>query len=131
MDIIFTLFLHSVLLFQGMIPAQDTIDDIPIHFKNGNTKDLAASFANTVSLSISADESVYSKVQAEIVLRDFFAKHDPSGVKVLHRLDSGSSHRYIVFNLSTARGVFKISVVMKSTDDRFLITEIRIDPSAR
>ncbi len=131
MGIIFTLLLHSSLLFQGLIPAQDTVEDIAAYFKNGNTKDLARSFANTVSLSISADESVYSKVQAEIVLRDFFTKHDPSGVKIQHKLDSSSNHRYIVLNLSTARGVFKVSLVMKNTEGRFLITEIRIDPSSR
>src|SRR5690606_24514279 len=131
MGIIFTLLLHSGLLFQAVAPAQETVDDISIYFRNGNTKGLARSFANTVSLSISGDESVYSKVQAEIVLRDFFSKHDPSGVKILHKLDSSSNHRYVVFNLSTARGVFKVSLVMKNTEGRFLITEIRIDPSSR
>jgi len=131
MGIIFTLLLHSSLLFQGLIPAQDTVEDIAAYFKNGNTKDLVRSFANTVSLSISADESVYSKVQAEIVLRNFFTKHDPSDVKIQHRLDNSSNHRYIVLNLSTARGVFKVSLVMKNTEGRFLITEIRIDPSSR
>ena len=55
-------------LFQG-----DLVNDILPYFKTGNAKDIAKNFAPSVELGILSDSDVYSKAQAEQILRDFFS----------------------------------------------------------
>ena len=53
----------------------DIVDNLPTLFKAGNSKELAKNFSSSVELSILGEEDVYSKAQAEQILRDFFTKH--------------------------------------------------------
>src|SRR5690606_19666592 len=87
----------------------DVIDDIASCVRGGNTKELSKYFSSTVSMTLLNDEGIYSRVQAEIILRDFFSKNTPMGVKISHRLDSNPNFRYVVLNLETAKDTFRVS----------------------
>lgn len=105
----------------------DVIDDIASCIKNSNTKELTKYFSSTVSMSLLNDEGVYSKVQAEIILRDFFNKNAPSSVRFVQRLDSNPNFRYVVLNLATAKDDFRVSYKLINEDNTFRITEFRIE----
>lgn len=104
----------------------DIIENIAGYFRTSNTRELSKYFTSTIELTILEEEDVYSKVQAEIILRDFFAKRSPSSVKVLHRLNSNPNYRFGVLVMNTDNGKFRVSFSMKNTSGKFLITEIRI-----
>ena len=84
-------------------------------------------FTSTVELIILNEEDVYSKVQAEIILKDFLGKHQPKSARVIHRLDSNPSYRFAVIELDTEDGKFRTTISLKDTGGRFLITEMRIE----
>jgi hypothetical protein len=110
-------------LFQG-----DFIDEMSSLFKSGNSKEIARNFSSSVALSIIHDEDVYSKVQAEQILRDFFSKHSPTNSSVLHLINTNPNMRFGILSLSTRNGKFRISITSKKVSNSFLITELRIDP---
>ena len=107
----------------------DMSDELIVHVKAGNAKEIAKYLAGTVELTILSDENVYSKVQAEAILKDFFAKHQPSSVKLLHKITSNPNYRYTVLVLNTTNGAYRVSFTIKNTGGTFLVSEIRIEPN--
>ncbi|WP_423146299.1 DUF4783 domain-containing protein [Rubrolithibacter danxiaensis] len=105
----------------------DIIDELTALFKTGNSKELAHHFDSDVELTVLTEEDVYSKTQAEAVLKDFFLKHPPAGVKIIHRLTSNPNYRFVVFILTTDKGSFRTSISMKNIAGKFLVTEVRIE----
>ena len=112
----------------GFASANDVTDDIATSIRGGDTKELSRHFSSTVSMTLLNDEGIYSRVQAEIILRDFFSRNPPVGVKVAHRLDSNPNFRYVVLNLETAKDVFRVSYKLTNNDNTFQVTEFRIEP---
>ena len=112
----------------GFSNINDVIDDIASCVRGGNTKELSKYFSSTVSMTLLNDEGIYSRVQAEIILRDFFSRNAPTGVKVAHRLDSNPNFKYVVLNLETARDTFRVSYKLTNNDNSFQVTEFRIEP---
>jgi len=110
-------------LFQG-----DFIDEISNLFKAGNSKEIAKTFSPSVALSLIHEEDVYSKIQAEQILKDFFSKHTPTHSIVLHLINTNPNMRFGILSVSTGNGKFRISITSKKVNNSFLITELRIDP---
>jgi len=106
----------------------DVIDDIASCISGGNTKELSKYFSSTVSMTLLNDEGIYSRVQAEIILRDFFGKNTPTNVKIAHRLDSNPNFRYVVLNLETPKDTFRVSYKLTNNDNAFQVTEFRVEP---
>jgi hypothetical protein len=114
--------ISSSIAFQG-----DVIDGLSAHFKTGNSKEIAASFSSSVDLIIIDEEDVYSKAQAEQILRSFFSKYPPVKSAVIHRLNTNPNYRYGALSLVTKNGTFRVSITMKKTGTAFFITELRIE----
>ncbi len=110
------------------VPQADIVDDLALHFKTGNTKEIAKNFAPTVDLIIIDQEDVYSKVQAEQILKDFFAKNVPLRSSVVHRLSNNPNYRYGIISLHTRNQKFRVNItLMKKLPNTYLITELRIE----
>ena len=73
------------------------------------------------------DEGVYSKVQAEIILREFFNRNQPTDISIIQRLDSNPNFRFIVIQMATSRRNYRISYKLVSESNSFKINELRID----
>jgi hypothetical protein len=106
----------------------DVIDDLAALIKSGNSKEISLYLAPSVEMTILTEEEEYSKPQAEIKLKNFFSKYPPSSVKIIHRITSNPSHRFMVLMLSSGGENFRISISLKNTSGKFLITEMRIEP---
>lgn len=105
----------------------DIIDSLSAHFKTGNSKEIAVSFSPSVDLIIIDEEDVYSKAQAEQILRSFFSKYPPVKSAVIHRLNTNPNYRYGALSLLTKNGTFRVSITMKKSGTAFFITELRIE----
>ncbi len=106
----------------------DYMADMSRLFKAGDSKEIAKNFNNSVALSVSYNEDVYSKVQAEQILREFFNKQSPTQSSVIHQINTNPNMRFGILSLNTKNGQFRISVTTKKINQTFLITELRIDP---
>ena len=127
-----SLLLASILFFQFIaneMPQADIVDDLSVHFRNGNSREIAKNFASSVELLIIDQEDVYSKAQSEQILKDFFSKNPPNKATIIHRLNSNPNYRYGIFALQTKTLKYRVTVTLmrQKTTNVFLITELRIE----
>ncbi|MES2653693.1 MAG: DUF4783 domain-containing protein [Bacteroidota bacterium] len=124
--VVFFIFLH----FPSNSAMQaDIVDNLAVHLKNGNSKEIAKNFASSVELLIIDQEDVYSKAQAEQILKDFFVKNQPAKTTIIHRLNSNPNYRYGIFSLQTKSLKYRVTITLmyQKTANAFLITELRIE----
>lgn len=94
--------------------------------KSGNSSELSKYFDSSVEVTIINTEAVYSKSQAEMVIRNFFSSNKPSAYKMVHNGDSGGA-KYQIGELSTSSGTYRTYVYAKEKSGTMLIQEIRIE----
>jgi hypothetical protein len=109
------------------IQQKDVFDTLSGYFKDSNSKELAGYFASVIELEILSEEGEYSKAQAELILRDFFSKHVPVSVKVIHRLSSSSNYKIGVLYLQSQKDKLRVSISMANNGNKFLIKSITIE----
>jgi len=124
---LFYLFIPFVLSFFTFAIPEDVIDRTAELLKDGNTRELAATFSPTIEVSITGDENVYSSAQAEQLLADFFRRCQPRSAKVLHRITSNANYRYAVIILNTTNGTYRTCVSLKNVNGKFEVNELRIE----
>ncbi len=107
----------------------DIVDQLAANFKLGNSKEIAKSFSSSIEFIIIDQEDVYSKAQAEQILKDFFIKNPPNKALILHQLNN-APFRLGILSLHTKNGKFRVTISMslKKTSNTFLINELRIEP---
>jgi len=105
-------------------------EDIPVQvinaFNTGNASLLAQSFNNTVELTLFDKEEIYSKTQAEMILRDFFSKHKPTQFKIIHQGGKENS-KYAIGNLVCGAESFRVTFLLKSEGNNIFIHQLRIE----
>lgn len=107
---------------------QSIPDGIYSAIKAGNSKELAKYFNTNIDLVILDKEGVYSKSQAELILKDFFSKNTVNpgnGFIKLH--DGGKDSKFIIGTLYTNKGQFRVYLVMKTINGLFTIHQFRIE----
>ena len=106
---------------------EDVIDRTAELLKDGNSRELAASFSSTIEITILGQDNVYSAAQAELALADFFKRYQPHSAKVLHRITSNTRYQYAVIILNTSNGSYRTCISLKSVNGKFEVTELRIE----
>ncbi|HNV96406.1 MAG TPA: DUF4783 domain-containing protein [Bacteroidales bacterium] len=94
--------------------------------KNGNAAELTKSFNINVDLTLLDKQDIYSKTQAESLLKDFFTKNIPSNFTVIHR-GGKEDAQYYVGKLTTSTGNYRISILIKGQAKTSFIHQFRIE----
>lgn len=106
---------------------KDIFEDIGLAIESGNAKEVSQFFSSNVELKIKEQEDVYSKTQAEHIVKEFFAKHQPHSFNIIHRGTSKKGARYAIGKLKTNNGEFRIYFFVKNIDDSQYIHELRFE----
>jgi hypothetical protein len=110
------------------IPAKaDIYDDIALAVKNGNYKEVARYFNVRVELKIGETEDIYSKSQAEIILRDFFTKNPSINFTIKHKGASAKGLPYIIGDYQASTGNFRTYFLFKQEGNTLFIQELHFD----
>jgi hypothetical protein len=95
--------------------------------KAGNSNVLSQFFNTNLELSLpSVKDDIYSKQQAELIIREFFTKHVPTAFAVLHQGGPAES-QYAIGTLSTGSGSFRVTLLIKQTNGKQFIHQIRFE----
>ncbi|MEP7129373.1 MAG: DUF4783 domain-containing protein [Chitinophagales bacterium] len=105
----------------------DIVDNIANAIRSGNSKEVAKYFDSNVEITILDKESVYSKVQAEMVLRDFFSKNPVQSFEVVHRGNSGEGSSYGIGPLKSTTQSFRVYFYVKQKGTTSTIQEMRFE----
>lgn len=120
--------LTLIVLISKSLFALDIYEDIANAIRSGEARQLAVFFDNTVDMTILNQENVYSKAQAEFVLKDFFAKNPPKSFSILHKGSSPEGTQYAIGNLVTTNGkTFRTSFFLKNNKGKSVLLELRIE----
>jgi hypothetical protein len=107
--------------------AGDDIDRVAQLIGAANITGLSKDFAPVVDLTIMDNESESSAEVTKNLLTDFFDKHQPRAMRILHRITSSSKIHYGVVLVTTENGVYRIAFSLKNNNGHFQLTEFRIE----
>ncbi len=126
----FSLLVIAVLSFPlfGAAQSSQIPEGIIKSFNNGNSRELSRHFNENIELVLRTREDVYSKTQAELILRGFFSENSPVKFELLHSGGKEAS-RYAIGNLKTEKGDYRIYFLLKVREGVPLIHLLRIEIS--
>jgi hypothetical protein len=104
-----------------------TLENIATAIQSGNAKELAKFFDNNVDITVYNKEEMYSKTQAEMVVKDFFVKNPPTSFKIIHKGASNQGSEYAIGTLNTNVGSFRTYIYVKQKAGAYTIQEIRFE----
>jgi len=121
----------GICMIIGMLPipgiSVDINEDISVAFRAGNAKELSVFFNKNIDLNIPNNEGIFSKAQAELIVKDFFDDYTSSAFTILHQGSSKDGAKYSIGNLVTDNGTFRVYYYMKKVGDDYLIFELNLN----
>lgn len=105
----------------------DGFDDVVAAIKNSNAKEVATHFNATVELTVLNSEGVYSKQQAEIILKNFLAANPPKNITIQHKGTSAQGSKYAIAVYECQQGKYRAYIFMKDSGAGMLIHELRFE----
>jgi hypothetical protein len=100
----------------------EAVKVIKTNFKNGDAKELAKSFNNSLNVRVLNEDAVYSKSQAESVMANFMKQYPVSDFQVIHQGESkeGGLH-YAVCKYISGSQSFRVYILLKQNIGSYLI----------
>lgn len=102
-------------------------ENIAAAIKLGNSKELAKYFAPNVELVIGEKSGTYSKAQAEMMVKDFFAKNPVKDYKVMHQGNSQDNSLYTIGDLTAATKSYRTYYLLRKSGDSYTIHQLRFE----
>lgn len=122
---LFTLFLiFLITVFSNQVKAQ-VPDEIIQSLKTGNSKTLSEYFNQNVEMMVLKNDNIYSKAQAEQILNKFFDSNSPESFTIMHQ--GGKEDQYVIGNLVTNKGTFRVTFLLKKNKGKDYIHLFRIE----
>lgn len=109
-----------------MVISQNT-DKISNALKSADSKLLAANFNENIDLKIPGTDGVFSKSQAELILKDFFESSKVSSFEVRHEGKSKNDAYYMIGALVKAGKEYRTYILLKKNGEKFTILELNIE----
>jgi purine-nucleoside phosphorylase len=95
--------------------------------RTGNVGGIAQYIDNVIDITINNNQSTYSKAQAEMVLRDFFAKHSPKDF-VSEKTGNGNNTFYTIGHLTVSGTCsYRIYISMRMKEGAYFLQELRFE----
>lgn len=122
----YSLFIGLLISCFLMAQAPTIPDEVIQGFKDGKAETVSKFFNNSIELIINNQENIYSKTQAEIILKDFFKKNSAQSFSILHQGGKGES-KYVIGSLNTSQGKYRITILLKLSNNKTYIHQLRIE----
>jgi len=84
-------------------------------------------FNNSIDLTIPGSEGTYSKVQAEQILKSFFAKYPPVSFTINHKGNSNDGSLYAIGTYKTKSQSFRTYYLSKPIDGQMMIHQLKFE----
>lgn len=121
--------LVAALLVSG-VSAQDAVKDQVVDaLKTGDASALASHFIANIDLTVKTSSDVYSKAQAEQIMRKFFNENPPVDLVIEHSGVSKSGDKYFIGILRTRSAYYRTTFFLKRVGEGFQMKSLRIEDS--
>jgi hypothetical protein len=119
-DLLTTLTLSVCVLFYSFT-VKIGIEEVITAMQSGNAAQIAKFFDSSVEITMSDKSNSYSKSQAEMILKDFFATN------IVKSFEENAGSEYCIGRLTTKGGVFRTTIYMKQKGDQQVVQELRFE----
>jgi hypothetical protein len=102
--------------------ASDVIDSISAEINTGNSKNI-----DNIDLTVLDEEDIYSKQQAEMILKDFFNKHPVKSFIIAHKSAPKNGSQFVIGKLNTSNGNYRVYFLIKIINNKTQIQQFRIE----
>ncbi len=113
----------SASLFLSSFTPSYSIEQVLVALKNGDASQLATFFDNRIDISLPNKSDNYSRKQAEMILKDFFASNEVKDFQVKHKGENNGS-QFCIGLLQTRNGNYRTKLYMKQKGGQQLVQEI-------
>jgi len=115
--------LASAALFLVSFTPSYSIEQVLDALRAGNASQLAKYFDSRVDISLPNKSDNFSKNQAEMILKDFFASNEVRSFQVKHKGENNGS-QFCIGLLQTKNGNFRTKLYMKQKGSEQVVQEI-------
>lgn len=115
--------LASVTLSLVSFTPSYSIEQVVDALKTGNASQLAKYFDSRVDISLPNKSDNFSKNQAEMILKDFFASNEVKTFQVKHKGENNGA-QFCIGLLQTKNGNFRTKLYMKQKGAQQVLQEI-------
>ena len=106
----------------------DIPDNVASAVKTGNASNVAKFFSANVDVKILDKEDVYSKAQAELILKDFFSKNPIKSFSVIHKGTAKNGDQFSIGTYETSAGKkFRTYFLFKKEGAGLTIQQLRFE----
>jgi Domain of unknown function (DUF4783) len=123
----------SLLVFFALLqpatdPLTDIAEDVASAVKTGQAGNVAKFFSANVDLKILDKEDVYSKAQAELILKGFFLKNPVKSFVLIHKGTSKNGDRFAIGTYESGSGKkFRAYFLFKKEGSGLAIQQLRFE----
>ena len=110
---------------------KDINNEVIASINAGNVGQLAKYFNSTIELTIPDHEGTFSKVQAELMVKDFFSKYPPKSFTVNNQGTSKGGSYYTIGTLVTEKGSFRTYYLIKNISGENYIQQLQFEKLKR
>ena len=119
-----TFFLLTGYAQSNRSPMEDVVNAI----KNNRIEDMSKYFDNIVPVTINNTQTIYSRNQAEVVLKDFFDKNLPKDFLIMDNGSPNTTSKFIIGTLLTPAGTkYNVYILIKQKDANYYLQDIRLN----
>ena len=112
----------------NLMAQRQTLDNVRIAIKSGNTFALGSYLSSTIDLKIGKEEGVYSDKQALVVLEKFFSTSPATDFKYEHVGSTQSNSKYYSIGTYTSGTItYRVLISYKLVSGNYLIDKIHFD----
>jgi len=119
--------LVSMFLFASFYSSADVFDDLIKNLKEQNITAVSKLVNSNVELNLDGVDGMYSKSQADVILRNFFNANTPKSIVVQHRGSSAQGAKYIIAEMKTDKNNYRMYVFLKTNGTQNQLQELRIE----
>ena len=124
-------FCLSVVLFtsSSIVAAEPPgiVEDITAAIKAGNSKDMAKYFAPTLEIILPGSDGAFSKAQAEMIIKDFFAKSAPVSFVVNQKGNSAGGAQFIIGTYKNKSEKLNVYILLKPVNSQLMIQQMHFE----
>lgn len=102
-----------------------TLDEITGAMRVGNAGELSRYLDSRVDISLPDKSDTYSKIQAEMIIRDFFTTNGVRDFLIKKRVNNGGGSEFCIGVLETRNGDYKTTLFVRQKGNLQLLQELR------
>jgi hypothetical protein len=121
-----TILLFLLSAFSFSLSAQD-ISGISKAIQQGDAKSIAIHFSDNVDLKIPGTDGVFSKQQAELILKSFFEEGTIANYELKHQGKSKNESYYLIGSLTREKQLYRTYILLKKNGEKHQILEFNVE----